>query len=283
MKIAVLSDIHGNYIALQKCLEHAEAQNIDAYFFLGDYIGEFPYPPKTMKILYDIREKYQCFFIRGNKEDYWINRRKDINCDWKNGNHSIGAMIYCYKNLTSKDIDFFETLPICECIQFDDAAPILLCHGTPENNRGKLLPDDEKTREVVKEYAERYIVCGHTHTQQLILNDEKTVLNAGAVGVPLHGKMKTQYMVLNSDGQEWEYQFISLNYDVDHVIKEIHESGLWDIAPYWCRITEHLLYTGEISHGTVLNEAMRLNGYKDNWYNIEESYWDEALRTLGII
>ena len=42
------------------------------------------------------------------------------------------------------------------------------------------------------------------------------------------------------------------------------------------------LYTGEISHGTVLNEAMRLNGYKDNWYNIEEKYWDEALRTFGI-
>ena len=89
---------------------------------------------------------------------------------------------------------------------------------------------------------------------------------------------RTQYMILNSDGQEWEYRFISLDYDVERVIKEIHESGLWDIAPYWCRITEHLLYTGEISHGTVLNEAMRLNGYKDNWYNIEEKYWDEALR-----
>ena len=55
-----------------------------------------------------MREKYQCFFIRGNKEDYWINRRKDINCDWKNGNHSVGAMIYCYENLTAKDIDFLK-------------------------------------------------------------------------------------------------------------------------------------------------------------------------------
>ena len=70
MKIAVLSDIHGNYIALKKCLEHAEAHNIDAYFFLGDYLGELPYPQRTMKILYDLREKYPCFFIRGNKEDY---------------------------------------------------------------------------------------------------------------------------------------------------------------------------------------------------------------------
>ena len=125
MKIAVLSDIHGNYKALQKCLGHAKTQNVDMYFFLGDYLGEFPYPQKTMEILYDMRVKYQCFFIRGNKEDYWINRRKDINCDWKNGNHSIGAMIYCYENLTSKDIDFFETLPICESVQFKGSKPIL--------------------------------------------------------------------------------------------------------------------------------------------------------------
>lgn len=282
MKIAVLSDIHGNYRAFKKCLEHAKSQNIDVYFFLGDYLGEFPYPQRTIEILNDMREKYQCFFIRGNKEDYWINRRKDINCDWKNGNHSIRAMIYSYENLTSKDIDFFEILPICKSVQFDGFKPILLCHGTPVNNRGKLLPDDEKTREAVSEYSEKYIVCGHTHEQQLIMNDTKIVLNVGSVGVPLHSKMKTQYMILNSDGQEWKNKFISLDYDVYSVIKEMHESGLWDLTPYWCKITEHLLYTGEISHGTVLNEVMRLNGYKDNWYSIEEIYWDEALKTFGI-
>lgn len=282
MKIAVLSDIHGNYKALQKCLEHAKSQNIDTYFFLGDYVAEFPYPQKTMEILYDMRVKYQCYFIRGNKEDYWINRRKDVNCDWKNGNRSIGAMNYCYDNLTSRDIDFFETLPICESIHFDGLEPILLCHGAPIDNRVKLLPDDEKTKEIVNAYSERYILCGHTHTQQLVLNDEKIVLNPGAVGVHLHSKKKTQYMVLESDGQEWKYKFISLDYDVDSVMKEMHESGLWDITPYWCKITEHLLYTGEISHGTVLNEVMRLNGYKDNWYNIGDEYWDEALRGLGI-
>ena len=283
MKIAVLSDIHGNYKALQRCLEHAKSQKVDAYFFLGDYLGEFPYPQKTMEMLYDMREKYQCFFIRGNKEDYWINRRKDIDCDWKSGNHSIGAMIYCYENLTARDIDFFEALPICESIRFEGVAPVLLCHGTPLSNRGKMLPNDEKSREVAHKYAEGYIVCGHTHIQQMVLNDKKIVWNAGAVGVPLHSEGKTQYMLLHSDGQEWKHEFITLDYDVDSVIKEIYESGLGDITPYWCKITEHLLYTGEISHGTVLNEVMKLNGYQDNWYNIEERYWEEALRKFGIL
>lgn len=100
--------------------------------------------------------------------------------------------------------------------------------------------------------VERYIVCGHTHIQQVIFNDRKIVLNPGAVGVPLNSEAKTQYMILESIGREWKYKFVSLDYDVDGVINEMHASGLWDITPYWCRITKHLLYTGKISHGTVL-------------------------------
>lgn len=48
MRIAVLSDIHGNHIALNECLKHAKGQNVDRYVFLGDYLGEFPYQQKTM-------------------------------------------------------------------------------------------------------------------------------------------------------------------------------------------------------------------------------------------
>ncbi len=282
MEIAVLSDIHGNYIALQKCLEHAKSRNITTYFFLGDYLGEFPYPQKTMEILYAMREKYECFFIRGNKEDYWINRRAETNCDWKYGNHGVKAMISCYENLTAKDIDFFETLPVCQNVQLPGTAPVLLCHGNPVNNRGTLLPADENTQELLKKYPQQYIVCGHTHIQGMFTESGKTILNAGSVGVPLRQNRQTQYMILSSENQEWNYRFVSLDYDVDTVIKELHESGLWEIAPYWCRVTKHLLYTGEISHGTALLEAMKANGYKDKWYNVGEQYWEEAFQVLGI-
>lgn len=108
MKIAVMSDIHGNYIALQRCLAHALEQNVDAYIFLGDYLGEFPYPQRTLEILYELKQNASCIFIRGNKEDYWLNRRKDQNCDWKSGNRSVMAMIYNYNSLNAKDLDFLK-------------------------------------------------------------------------------------------------------------------------------------------------------------------------------
>ena len=56
MEIAVLSDIHGNYIALETCLDYLKDKGIDVYCFLGDYTGEFPGIDQTMKILYDLND-----------------------------------------------------------------------------------------------------------------------------------------------------------------------------------------------------------------------------------
>lgn len=142
MKIAVMSDIHGNYIALQRCLAHALEQNVDAYIFWGDYLGEFPYPQRTLEILYELKQNASCIFIRGNKEDYWLNRRKDQNCDWKSGNRSVMAMIYNYNSLNAKDLDFFETLPISQSIRFAGMEPVLACHGTPFENQKALLSEE---------------------------------------------------------------------------------------------------------------------------------------------
>lgn len=82
---------------------------------------------------------------------------------------------------------------------------------------------------------------------------------------------------------EWNHNIFSLEYDVKKVVEELHESGLWDKSPYWCKITEHLLDTGEISHGAVLNYVMKLNEYKDPWYDIAPSYWEKALHDMGIM
>ena len=62
MKLAVMSDIHGNYIALQKCLEYALSKGVETFLFLGDYHGELAYPQRTMDFLYALREKYTCYF-----------------------------------------------------------------------------------------------------------------------------------------------------------------------------------------------------------------------------
>lgn len=283
MKIAVFSDIHGNYVAFQKCLEYVLEQKVDTFIFLGDYLGEFPYPQQTMDILYMLKEQYTCFFIKGNKEDYWINRKYDESCVWKDGNHTVGAMQYCYENLTERDIAFFEGLPICREIKQEGAAPILACHGSPNKNNERMLADEENTKQIMEKCVQKYILCGHTHKQYVIEHGGTRVINPGAVGVPLHSGGKAQFMILQQKGYEWEYEFIQVEYDRERVIRELQESGLESRTPYWCRITKHLLQTGEVSHATVLGKAMKLcheeNG-ESKWYDIPDIYWERAIAEL---
>ena len=103
------------------------------------------------------------------------------------------------------------------------------------------------------------------------------------VGASLYSGGKAQFMILYQKGEEWGHQFISLDYDKKKVIKEMEESGLWDAAPYWCRVTKYGMLAGEISHGTVLSRAMELcreETGKCDWYNIPEIYWEEAVQEL---
>ena len=282
MRIAVMSDIHGNYHALSACVKHAKASGVEGFWFLGDYVGEFPNPQRTLELLYQLREEYDCVFIRGNKEDYLLDGKYNSECEWKRGNKTVGAIKYSYENVTDEDLEFFESMPISKRIEIEGMEPVLICHGAAESNKQKLLPGVFETEVTIACYSEKYVFCGHTHVQQVIKDDTKLVVNPGAVGVPLNIRGSAQYMLIESEGKDWKTTFITIPIDVAAIEDEIRASKLMDYAPYWCRSVIHLLKTGEVSQGTVLNEAMRINDYQEPWYIVPDECWEKALARFNI-
>jgi len=283
MKIAVLSDIHGNYIALEKCIEYALNKNIDTFIFLGDYLGELAYPQKTMDILYSLKEKYQCYFIRGNKEDYWIGYEKKGATGWKQYDSTTGALYYTYHNLQAKDMAFFKSLSHAAKLSFDDLPTITICHGSPNKTNEKLLPNDEKTMTIVENTPTSLILCGHSHIQGDFAHAGKTVLNAGAVGVAFRSQGKAQFMILTGADGTWSHEFVSLSYDVERVIEDLEASGLTEYAPCWTKVTKYLLRKGDKHHGMVLNRAMALcqaETGKCIWPDVPEKYWEQAVQEM---
>lgn len=279
MDIAVFSDIHGNYIAFQKCLNRALQAGVKEFIFLGDYLGEFPYPQRTMKLLYEMQEKYHCTFIRGNKEDYWLDGKLNGE-QWKAGSSSTGTLAYTYSHLTPKDLTFFQAMPIQMVLEYEGMESLQLCHGSPEHNKDALHENDEKTNEIIKKCGADYILCGHTHIQTAFTVENKKVWNAGAVGVALQSNGKAQFMILHSKDRGWNPEFVSLEYEKERVIKEFEDSGLLEAAPYWSRTTIHLIQEGAPSHETMLRKAagycMQENG-TCKWNDIPEKYWKMAV------
>lgn len=283
MDIAVLSDIHGNYIALQRCLEYALSCNINTFFFLGDYIGELAYPERTMQILYDFNNRYNCHFIKGNKEDYWLEYRASDEKRWMDRNSTTGSLLYAYNCLTSKDLDFFAQLQLVEEIALGELPSITVCHGSPYKINEKMLPNNTRTIEIMESSKTPIILCGHSHVQRKIVYRDKCVLNPGAVGVPLFSEGKTQFLILHENNGTWSEEFISLEYDVHRVIKDMYEVKMQEHALFWSLITENILLGGNTSHGEVLSRAMELCRKETGnclWPDIPEEYWKRAVKEL---
>lgn len=279
MDVAVLTDIHGNFEAFQTCIHYALERNIKQFLFLGDYVGEFSFPQKTMELLYQLNNTYRCTFIKGNKEDYWLNHWQNGDQEWKEYDSTTGSLHYTYENLTKKDMEFFSSLEITKEIQLPGMETITICHGSPLCINDKLLPEQEKTFEVMEKCNTRLILCGHTHIQRIIKHKDKKVINPGAVGVPLYSSGKTQFMILHGVESGWQEEFVNLAYDVEKEIDNLYLANLNQIAPFWCKTTEQLLRTGMHSHLVILKKAMKYCNEEQGecvWPNIPERYWEKA-------
>lgn len=281
--IAVMTDIHGNFEAFQTCVQYVLKRNISSFIFLGDYVGEFSFPQKTMNLLYELKNRYSCTFIKGNKEDYWLDSTRPIEQNWKKYDSTTGSLYYTYHNLTQRDRDFFASLDIAKKVQFAEQEPITICHGSPFSTRGKFIPDQKETFEIMDRCSTKLILCGHTHIQRTIQYGGKKVINPGAVGVPLYSSGKAQFLILHGTTSGWQEEFVSLTYDVEKEIDELHLADLNQIAPFWCRITEQLLRTGKHSHVSVLRKVMQLCQEEQGeciWPAIPEKYWESGFKEI---
>ena len=282
MQLAVLSDIHSNHHALQACLAHAVQRGADAFLFLGDYVGELAYPQKTMELLYRFMESHDCRFIRGNREDYWAEYEARGKTGWKATGSTTGCLYYAYHNLTERDLAFFRSLPHAAELTLPGLPSLTLCHGSPSKTKEQLLPDTDNTLAALDKLPTNYLLCGHTHLPCKVQHAGKTLLNPGSVGMT-HSCAQTQYLLLDGTAHGWQEIFVQLNYDVEAVIREMHESGLSQRAPYWCLTTEHMLRGGDINHSQMLIRAMEICREQNGvckFPKIPEVCWAQAAQEL---
>lgn len=283
-KIAVIGDIHSNYVAFEKCIEHTLKQNPDEFLFLGDYISDCPYPQKTMEIVYEMDKNYRCRFIRGNREDYMLNHRKNPGERWTYSSAS-GSLLYTYENLTERDFRFFESLDMKGYYEKAGYPPFRYCHGSLVRSNEILEPDGENTVQLMKSLDVDLLVSGHVHFQEEKNYNGKKILHPGAVGVSWNFDGKTQYMVLHGTKAGWEAEFFRLAYDVEKIVADFETSGLNQKAPAWSKITIHTLRTGTDYNLACLRRASKLCEEAEGsvtWPDIPEKYWQQALKEYEI-
>lgn len=213
MRIAVLSDIHGNLAALQAVLEQAKKNRIDHYFILGDLVGYY-YDNKS---IIDIIRDIPASIIMGNHELLFLQclENKVALLDYKK---KYGSSFEIALNEFDDDhIDWIRKLPEQQVISVDKKL-VLLCHGSPWSVDQYIYPDSAPSifNRLNKSNAD-IILLGHTHYPLYKeLANKKLVVNPGSVGQARDKGGYASWCIY--DAFSGKFQFQRTPYDVSNIL-----------------------------------------------------------------
>jgi predicted phosphodiesterase len=107
MRIAIISDVHGNYPALLAVINDAIENKVDSFIFAGDYIFDLTYPNEVTELIKSIDN---AFIIKGNKENFLEQLASE---DQRNWHHNQMASVYqTFKELKPDNLSFLLNLNV---------------------------------------------------------------------------------------------------------------------------------------------------------------------------
>lgn len=240
MRIAVLSDIHGNLPALEAVLRDIRRTGVKGIIVAGDFTGG-PQPQETT----DLLRALGSWMIRGNTEGYYLDyHRGDAPAEWRESKQ-WAAMRWSYSRLSQETLDFIAALTEQRVVALDGTASIRVVHGSPHSSTEHLFPDRNPLalrhfREAgvlrsdtepdglslaLAQVDEPVLVCGHSHIPWTQKQDGRLVVNAGSVGAPINGHWHAQYAMLSWQGDGWQVEHCSVPYDLELIRSVYSESG----------------------------------------------------------
>lgn len=210
--IAIISDIHGNFIALEEVLKRIDAQGISEIYCLGDTVGYYSQVNECCDELR--RRNIHC--VMGNHDWYLAS-----GTDCERSQSVRKCMHYHRRIISDKNREWILSLPITM-----NVLGISMLHGGWKN------PIDEYV-EPSKEYFEKIkgniFVSGHTHVQRVEQYADKIYCNPGSVGQPRDGDQRAAYAVF--DGKQ--FVLYRVPYDIDQVGRLMEKAG-FDSYYYGC-------------------------------------------------
>jgi putative phosphoesterase len=176
-RIALISDLHGNAIALRTVLRAIEADGVDEIICLGDVATLGVGPGDVV----DILQALGCRCINGNHDDYVL---RDTPDDGHNDTPILRESIqWAREQLSKSQLEFVNRFEAGIDLELG-AHRIMLFHGSPSSNLVNLLAETPPEEFDALLGPERAMVMagGHTHLPMLRQHRGVLVVNPGSVG-----------------------------------------------------------------------------------------------------
>jgi putative phosphoesterase len=237
MRIAALSDIHGNLAALEAVIADIAAWSPDVVVNLGDHLSG---PLEAGEVADLLAARTDWVQIRGNHDRRLLEAPPDV---------TRSSDRAAYRQLNERRSAWLRSLAPAAAISDD----IHLCHGMPSNDSEYLLEDVSSGIAGIARGPEirsrlgdltGLILCGHSHVPRLVrLEDGTTILNPGSVGLQAYddpeyrfphvienGSPHARYALIERVDGAWRATFRAVEYDWTAAAKTARKRGRPDWA-----------------------------------------------------
>jgi len=237
MRIAVLSDIHANQIALEAVMAEVDALSPDAVWCLGDTVGYGPEPQACAELI----GARAAHCLAGNHDLAVVEK---LPLEAFNG-VAAQAAIWQREHIRSEIVEWLSSLQGRE-----EAEEITLAHGSPRDPVWEYITDEHVAGANIDHFQTQLCLVGHSHQavgwrlresgwwgwgrvqrtqtpagEPLSLGQEdRWILNPGSVGQPRDGDPRASFALL--DLRAWTWTWHRIEYDIDAVAAAIEDAGL---------------------------------------------------------
>ncbi|HEX3551105.1 MAG TPA: metallophosphoesterase family protein [Candidatus Elarobacter sp.] len=222
MRIAILSDIHGNAHALGRCLDDlASRGGADVVVAAGDLCMDGPRPKQVLKRLRDAGARA----LRGNT-DRMIGEGNLAELDPEDAR----GVAWTRAQIGGEWTRWLAELP--QTLSFGDGDDgLLVCHANPKSDDEHVWPDasDEQLERVLAGVPQRTIAFGHLHLAYVRVWRDRTLVNVASAGLPKDGDAHAHYAILTQRAGGWEVQSRRVPFDVAKVERQLRASGIPDV------------------------------------------------------
>lgn len=178
MRVAALSDIHGNLPALEAVLVEVVREDPDLIVVCGD-VASGPLPVESLDLLMSLTNAR---FLRGNADRGLVAAFDGAARPERAG----PAPDWCAAQLSREQRDFLASFPETVRLDIGGLGRVLFCHGSPRSDEEIMtaLTPEARLHELIAGTEADVIVCGHTHMQFDRIVDGVRIVNPGSVGMP---------------------------------------------------------------------------------------------------
>lgn len=234
MRIALLSDVHGNLVALDAVLADARSVGVDAYWVLGDLVAIGPEPVAVLERLASLEH---ATFVRGNTDRYVVTGEGPP----PSLAQALGdpGLVSLYARVTASFawtrgfvtahgwLDWLARLSLDARLVLPDGSRLLGVHASPGTDDGEGMHPGQSAAELARLVAgcDADLVCaGHTHQPLDLRVGDVRVVNLGSVSNPRAPDLRASYALLYASPQGARIEHRRVAYDHAAFLRELERT-----------------------------------------------------------